>query len=84
MGLRLILTTIWLLPLTVVAGLLYKEFMLPAAGLPETNGAMRTRMCLEHAELARIDPANAAARGAVEECVGSGYITQADGITAID
>ena len=60
------------------------EFMLPVASPPETNRAMRTRMCLEHADLARSEPANDAARIAVEECVGSGYITEAQGIKAID
>lgn len=84
MGLRLILGTIWLMPLAVIAGLLYQEFMLPAASLPQTNQAMRTRMCLEHAELARREPANAVARAAVEDCMGSGYITHAEGIKAID
>ena len=84
MGLRLILTTIWLLPLVASAGLLYFELVVSATTLPETNRAMRTRMCLEHADLARSEPANNFARVAVEECVGSGYITHADGLTAID
>lgn len=84
MGLRLILATIWLLPMAAVVGLLYYEFMMPAASLPETNRAMRARMCREHVDLARIEPANDAARVAVEECVVSGYISKADGITAID
>lgn len=84
MGLRLILATIWLLPLLASVGLLYYEFMIPAASLPETNRAMRTRMCQEHADLARNEPANSAARLAVEECVGSGYMTHAEGLTSID
>lgn len=84
MGLRFILTMIWLLPLVASGGLLYYEFMIPATSLPETNRAMRTRMCQEHADLARNEPANSAARVAVEECVGSGYITQVEGLTAID
>jgi len=84
MGLRLILTLIWLLPLVASAGLLYYEFMVPASSLPETNRAMRTRMCQQHADLARNEPENNTARAAVDECVVSGYITQAEGITAID
>lgn len=84
MGLRLILATIWLLPLVACAGLLYSEFMISVTTLPETNRAMRTRMCQEHADLARSEPANNFARVAVEECVGSGYMTQAEGLTAID
>ena len=84
MGLRLILAMIWLLPLAASAGLLYYEFMVPAASLPETNRAMRTRMCQQHADLARNEPANNVARIAVEECVGAGYLTQAEGLTAID
>jgi hypothetical protein len=84
MGLRFILTTIWLMPLAASAALLYHEFMMPAAQLPETNRAMRTRMCLEHADLARNEPANDTARLAVEECVVSGYITEADGIKSVD
>jgi hypothetical protein len=84
MGLRLILILIWLLPLVASAGLLYYEVMMPATSLPETNRAMRTRMCQEHADLARIDPDNNLARAAVDECLVSGYITQADGLTAID
>ena len=84
MGLRFILAMIWLLPLVASAGLLYYEFMVPAASLPETNRAMRTRMCQQHAELARIEPDNNTARTAVDECVVSGYITQAEGLTAID
>jgi hypothetical protein len=84
MGLRFILSVIWLLPLVASAGLLYYEFMVPASALPETNRAMRTRMCLEHADLARSEPANTTARVAVDECVGSGYITEAEGIKAID
>lgn len=84
MGLRFVLSMIWLLPLVASTGLLYYEFMVSTAVLPETNRAMRTRMCLEHADLARNEPANDTARLAVEECVGSGYITQAEGIKAID
>lgn len=84
MGLRFILTVIWLMPLAASVALLYHEFMVPARSMPETNRAMRTRMCLEHADLARREPANDTARVAVGECVVSGYITQAEGITAID
>jgi hypothetical protein len=84
MGLRFVLSMIWLLPLVASAGLLYYEFMVSTAALPETNRVMRTRMCLEHADLARTEPANDTARAAVDECVGSGYITHAEGITAID
>ena len=84
MGLRFILTVIWLMPLAASAALLYYEFMIPAASLPETNRAMRTRMCLEHANLARNEPANNVARVAVDECVVSGYITEAEGIKVID
>lgn len=84
MGLRVILLTIWLMPLAAVGGLLYYEFMMPGTSLPETNRAMRTRMCLEHADLARTEPANDAARIAVDECVFAGYITEADRKTAID
>lgn len=81
---RLILTMIWVMPLAASAGLLYYEFMMPAGSLPETNRAMRTRMCLEHADLARSEPGNDTARAAVDQCVVSGYITQAEGLTAID
>lgn len=81
---RLFLTMIWLMPLVASAGLLYYEFMVPATSLPETNRAMRTRMCLEHANLARNEPRNNTARVAVDECVISGYISQAEGLTAID
>lgn len=84
MGLRLILVAIWLMPLVSSAGLLYYEFMVPAAPMPETNRAMRTRMCQEHADLARREPANDRARLAVEECVVSGYLTETEGLTAID
>lgn len=84
MDLRFILATAWLTPLALAAGVLYSEFMLPAASPPETNRAMRTRMCLEHSDLTRAEPANANARVAVEECMGSGYLTQAEGIKAID
>lgn len=84
MDLRFILLAAWLIPLAGAGALLYSEFMLPAASPPETNGAMRTRMCMEHADLARNEPANANARTAVEECLGSGYISQAEGIKAID
>lgn len=84
MGLRLVLVLVWSMPLAIIAGLLYSEFMVPAADPPETNRAMRERMCREHAELAQIEPANEAARAAVGECVDSGYITRAEGITAID
>lgn len=84
MGLRLILATIWLMPLVACAGLLYYEFMVPAGAPEETNRAMRTRMCQEHADLARNEPTNDVARNAVEECLVSGYLTQTDGLTAID
>jgi len=84
MGLRFILATIWLMPIAASAALLYYEFMIPAASLPETNRAMRTRMCLEHANLARSEPANDVARVAVDECVISGYLTEAEGIKAVD
>lgn len=84
MDIRLIFASAWLLPLAAVAGLLYFEYMLPAADLPETNRAMRERMCREHAALARNEPSNQKVRGAVEECIHAGYITQAEGITSID
>ena len=84
MDLRFILLAVWLLPLAGAGMLLYSEFVLPTASAPETNRAMRTRMCLEHADLARSEPANSNARVAVEECMGAGYITQAEGIKAID
>lgn len=84
MGLRFILTVIWLMPLAASAALLYYEFMIPTSALPETNRAMRTRMCLEHADLARNEPGNSNAQVAVDECVVSGYITEAEGIKAID
>jgi hypothetical protein len=81
---RFVLFTAWVVPLAAVAGLLYYEFLIPAAPLPETNTAMRTRMCREHVDLAKSEPANEIARTAVRECLDAGYITQADGITAID
>lgn len=84
MGLRLIIATAWALPLMAIVGLLYYDFVGIHRNGPETNRAMRTRMCREHVDLARLEPANDQARVAVEECVGSGYITHAEGITAID
>lgn len=84
MGLRFILLTAWLIPLAAAGTLLYWHYLAPAASPAETNRAMRTRMCLEHADLAKAEPANDIARGAVDECVGSGYITEAEGIKAID
>lgn len=84
MDLRSILILAWAIPLGAAGALLYHEYMMPTASPPETNRAMRTRMCLEHADLARAEPANAVAKVAVDECVGSGYITQAEGIKAID
>ena len=84
MGLRVILLTIWLMPLVGVVGLLYYEFMMTATSLPETNRAMRERMCREHVDLARSEPANATAKTAIGECLDAGYLTQAEGITAID
>lgn len=84
MGLRLILAVIWLLPLFASAGLLYYDFMVSATALPETNRAMRTRMCQEHADLARREPSNDAVRVAVDECVVSGYISGVEGVTAVD
>jgi hypothetical protein len=84
MGLRLVLAVVWSMPLAIIAGLLYHEFMVPAAAPLETNRAMRERMCREHADLARSEPANTGARSAVLECVDAGYLTRADGISAID
>jgi hypothetical protein len=84
MDIRLILASAWLMPLAAVAGLLYYEFKVPAAALPETNRVMRERMCKEHVELARTGPSNDVIQSAIEECVNAGYITHAQGITAID
>ena len=84
MDVRVILLVAWLVPLAGAAVLLYSELMIPAASPPETNRAMRTRMCLEHANLVRSEPANGNAAVAVEECVEAGYITEAEGIKAID
>lgn len=81
---RFVLFVAWIFPLAAVAGLLYHEFMIPAASLPETNTAMRTRMCREHVDLAKLEPTNDIAHTAVRECLAAGYITQAEGITAID
>jgi hypothetical protein len=84
MSLRLIFATAWLLPLAAAAALLYYEIMVPGTPLVETNRGMRERMCREHVDLARNEPANALARGAIEECTSSGYLTRAEGLTAID
>ncbi|MCB1446572.1 MAG: hypothetical protein KDJ87_12490 [Rhizobiaceae bacterium] len=84
MSLRLILMAVWGLPLAMAAGLLYYEFMMPAPQTTVTNRAMRERMCREHVDLARTEPANGTARVAIAECVDSGYLTQAEGLTAID
>jgi len=84
MSLRLIFATAWLLPLAAAAALLYYEFMIPGSPLVETNRGMRERMCREHVYLVRSEPANNLARDAVEECTTSGYLTQAEGLTAID
>lgn len=84
MGLRLVLAIVWSMPLAIIAGLLYHEFTVPAASPLETNRAMRERMCREHADLARNEPGNTAARTAVTECMDGGYLTQAEGISAID
>ena len=84
MSLRLIFAVAWLLPLSAAAALLYYEFMIPGSPLAETNRAMRERMCLEHVDLAQTEPSNDLARKAIEECMSGGYLTQAEGLTAID
>lgn len=84
MSLRLIFATAWLLPIAAAVALLYYEFMIPGSPLVETNRAMRERMCREHVDLVRAEPANGLARQAIEECTSSGYLTQAEGLTAID
>lgn len=84
MGIRHILLLNWMLPVLAIAALLYNEYAVPASPPPETNRAMRERMCQEHVDLARTDPGDDAVKTAVAECLGSGYITHAEGITAID
>jgi len=84
MSLRLIFATAWILPIAAAAGLLYYELMVPGTPLVETNRGMRERMCREHVDLARNEPANALALGAIEECTSSGYLTRVEGLTAID
>lgn len=84
MGLRYILLIVWIMPLAAIAGLLYHDLVVPAPAPQETNRAMRTRMCREHVDLARTEPKNALARTAVDECVAAGYITSAEGISAIE
>jgi hypothetical protein len=84
MSLRLVFATAWLLPIAAAAALLYYEFMIPGSPLEETNRGMRQRMCREHVVLVQTEPANGLARDAVEECMVSGYLTQAEGLTAID
>jgi hypothetical protein len=81
---RVIIATAWLLPLAAVGGLLYYDLMMAAVSLPETNRAMRERMCREHVDLARNEPENDVARTAIGECVTGGYLTRADGLHAID
>jgi len=84
MSLRLIFATAWLLPLAAAAALLYYELLIPGSPLVETNRGMRERMCREHVDLAQTEPSNTLAREAIDECMTSGYLTQAEGLTAID
>ena len=84
MSLRLIFATAWLLPIAAAVALLYYEFMIPGSPMVETNRAMRERMCREHVDLVRAEPSNGLARQAIEECTDSGYLTQAEGLMAID
>ena len=84
MSLRFVIAIVWGMPLALIVGLLYHEFMMPSAAPLETNRAMRARMCREHADLARIEPGNDLARTAVGECLAAGYISRTDGNIAID
>ena len=84
MSLRFILIICWLMPMTVLVPILYEEFRPRTEPVVETNSKMRIRMCREHIDAARSNPADQDAEDAVAECVTAGYISGEELKTAMD
>ena len=84
MGLRTVFFICWLMPLSLLLPILYRELGPQPQPLAETNTAMRIRMCREHIETAKAEPEDHGTRAALDECVTAGYITADEIRTAFD
>lgn len=84
MSLRFVLVVSWACPLLLLAWVVYHEVAAPNQPVIETNSRMRVRMCLEHVDAARANPADDAAKQAVDDCILAGYISNSQAGTAVD
>lgn len=84
MSLRFVLLISWSLPLGLLAAILYHEYATEAAPIVETNSKMRIKMCREHIDSAKQDPADNVARKAIEDCTTAGYLTRKEVELALD
>ncbi|MDB5525129.1 MAG: hypothetical protein JWM58_2892 [Rhizobium sp.] len=84
MSLRFIFVVSWALPVLMLAWILYHERTTLNQPVIETNSKMRIRMCREHIDTAKADPADTLAKQAVDDCVTAGYISKDEIKTAID
>jgi hypothetical protein len=84
MSLRFVLVVSWFLPGLLLGWIAYHEYGAQAERIAETNSKMRIRMCREHMEAARTDPADDIARQAARECADAGYLTRREVEFALD
>jgi hypothetical protein len=84
MSLRFVLVVSWSLPALLLGWIAFHEYATPRQPVVETNSKMRVRMCREHMEAARADPADDIARQATRECADAGYLSQQEVELALD
>ena len=84
MSLRFIFVVSWTLPVMMLVWIVYHERTTSNQPIIETNSKMRIRMCHEHIDTAKADPADRLAKQAVEDCATAGYISKDQIKTAID
>jgi hypothetical protein len=84
MSLRFVLVVSWSMPALLLAWIFYHEYGTQAQPVVETNSNMRIRMCREHMQTAKADPADDVAREAIKECGNAGYLSPKEVELALD
>jgi hypothetical protein len=84
MSLRFVLLVSWSLPALLLGWIAFHEYATDAQPVVETNSNMRVRMCREHVDTAKANPADDIARQAVKECGDAGYLSRQEVELALD
>jgi hypothetical protein len=84
MSLRFVLIVSWAMPGLLLGWIVYHEYGTQPQPVVETNSNMRVRMCREHMQTAKADPADDVARQAIRECGDAGYLSRQEVELALD